>query len=110
MRTFSFLQLAAVAASTSASQHPITVPGWAPRMGRLRSISLSAAQSNSTTVAITETGVGSFTGLASGACALNGDNQIALGDAVAGSSTITVSCDTFDEVSAPAAAFAGVSN
>lgn len=108
--SFSFAVSAAVDQSTTSAQHLITLPTWAPRLGRLLAVTAGAGESTSLNTIGMETGVESFSDLAPGYASLNGNNQLALGDTVSANTVLTVRGDSEGGIQQPTAAFSAVPN
>lgn len=108
--SFAFAVTAAVNQSTTTTQHLITLPSWAPRLGRLLSVTFGAGESTSLNTLGMETGVESFSALAQGYASLNGNNQIALGDTVSANTVLTLRGDSEGGIQMPTASFTAVPN
>jgi|GEM_PF-4399624 len=107
-KAFSFVVTQAVAASTTTTANPITLPSWAPHLARIIGLTIAAAESTSDAVAVTETGVTVQSALAPGYATLQGNAAILAGDPVAAQSVLTVDAVEIGEDTRPPAAFAGV--
>lgn len=106
MKSFSLLNPFAfdVTASTTATQHAITMPTWAPKLARIAAATIVKSASS-----VQEVGVSTVTQLGLGNATTIADNIIALGDTFTNGATVIVEYDELGDNTVPRDAFAGIS-